>query len=166
MQYISSDTSVWIDFIVINLLELPFRLPYIYCMSSDAIRDELLSPPNFRERLVTFGLLPLDLNDVELQLVIDYGRKYSQLSVYDRIALAIAQNRGFELLSGDGNLRKAAVKEKVMVRGTLWILDQLLSQSLVTDSEYDTAIQRLDSANGMEVRLPPEEIRRRRKMNN
>lgn len=166
MQYISSDTSVWIDYIMINLLELPFRLPCVFCMSSDAIRDELLSPPNFREQLVSFGLLSLDLDDAELQLVIEYGRKYPQLSVYDRIALAIARNRKFELLSGDGHLRKAATKENVEVHGTLWILDQLLSQSLITDIEYDIALQRLDSVNGFEVRLPPEEIRRRRRRDN
>lgn len=166
MQYISSDTNVWIDFLTIDLLDLPFRLPHVYCMSSDAIRDELLSPPSCRERLVSLGLKSLDLDDAELLLVIEYGRKYPQLSVYDRFALAIAQNRSFVLLSGDGHLRKAAVKERVTVRGTLWILDQLLSQSLATDTEYDTALQRLEAANGTEVRLPSEEIRRRRNRNN
>jgi hypothetical protein len=30
MEYISSDTNVWLDFMMIEQLELPFRLPYIY----------------------------------------------------------------------------------------------------------------------------------------
>ena len=37
MQYISSDTNVWIDFALIHRLDLPFRLGFTYCMSSDAI---------------------------------------------------------------------------------------------------------------------------------
>lgn len=45
MQYISSDTNIWLDFMIINRLELPFRLPYIYLMNSEAMEDELLNPP-------------------------------------------------------------------------------------------------------------------------
>ena len=43
MQYISSDTNVWLDFAIIERLELPFRLPCIYLMHGDAVHDELLS---------------------------------------------------------------------------------------------------------------------------
>ena len=42
MQYISSDTNVWIDFVTIQKTEIPFRLPYTYIMSKDAVEDELL----------------------------------------------------------------------------------------------------------------------------
>lgn len=42
MQYISSDTNVWIDFVTIQKTEMPFRLPYTYIMSKDAVEDELL----------------------------------------------------------------------------------------------------------------------------
>lgn len=34
MEYISSDTNVWIDFSVVNELELPFRLPYLRTKSA------------------------------------------------------------------------------------------------------------------------------------
>ena len=45
MEYISSDTNVWIDFSVIHKTDLPFRLPYTYIMNEYAIADEMLSPP-------------------------------------------------------------------------------------------------------------------------
>lgn len=32
MEYVSSDTNVWLDFAVINRLEIPFRLPYTYIL--------------------------------------------------------------------------------------------------------------------------------------
>lgn len=48
MEYISSDTNIWLDFAVIDKLDLPFRLPYIYLMDKDAIEDELLNPPDIR----------------------------------------------------------------------------------------------------------------------
>ncbi len=44
MEYISSDTNVWIDFSVIRRTDLPFRLPYTYIMNTDAVNNELLSP--------------------------------------------------------------------------------------------------------------------------
>mgnify|MGYP003318986546 CR=1 FL=1 len=56
MEYISSDTNVWIDYMAIDKLELPFRLPLIYLMNIDAIEDELLSPEGMREKLLRLGL--------------------------------------------------------------------------------------------------------------
>jgi len=32
MTYISSDTNIWIDFMTIEKLELPFRIPYTFLM--------------------------------------------------------------------------------------------------------------------------------------
>ena len=56
MEYISSDTNVWIDFSIIQKLNLPFKLPYTYIMNEDAISDELLSPLGLGERLKAYGL--------------------------------------------------------------------------------------------------------------
>ena len=50
MEYISSDTNVWVDFSIIGRIELPFCSPYTYIMNSDAINDELLSPVDLREK--------------------------------------------------------------------------------------------------------------------
>lgn len=48
MEYISSDTNVWIDFLTINRIDLPFRLPYTYLytylMNEDAIGNDLVEP--------------------------------------------------------------------------------------------------------------------------
>ena len=56
MEYISSDTNVWLDFVTINRLELPFKLPYIYLMNDEAVDDELLNPPSLGEDLIDRGL--------------------------------------------------------------------------------------------------------------
>lgn len=61
METISSDTSVWIDFITINAIELPFLLDSIFVMYSEAILDELCSPVGLGSQLVEFGLIPVDL---------------------------------------------------------------------------------------------------------
>lgn len=35
MECISSDTNVWLDFVTINRLEIPFKLPYTYIMNEE-----------------------------------------------------------------------------------------------------------------------------------
>ena len=51
MEYISSDTNVWLDFVTIDRLDYPFRLPYTYLMNVDAIQDELLKHNGRKVRL-------------------------------------------------------------------------------------------------------------------
>ena len=56
MEYISSDTNVWLDFVEIEKLNLPFQLPYIYIMNDETIEDELLNPPGISDKLLQLGL--------------------------------------------------------------------------------------------------------------
>ena len=121
MDFISSDTNVWIDFASIEKLELPFRLPYKYIMSKDAVNEELLSPVGLGAQLVSYGLIPVEITIDEFFLADEYGRTYKKLSVHDRMALAIGKQRSIILLTGDGALRKAAKEEGITVTGTLGI---------------------------------------------
>lgn len=161
MEYVSSDTNIWIDFSVIQKIELPFRLPYTYIMSEDAIADELLSPPELGQELISHGLKPVEISIEEFELAQSYGKKYIKLSVYDRIALSIAKNRNIALLTGDGALRRASCEEGVRVIGTIGIMDQLLERELVSKAEYVECLQRLKQQNGGSVRLPRTEIEAR-----
>lgn len=97
----------------------------------------------------------------EFLLADEYGGKYKRLSVYDRIALAIAKCRKITLLTGDGILRNAARKESVEVMGTLGILDQLWDNDHISAEEYEMCLRSLLENNGGAVRLPEAEIRSR-----
>ena len=161
MEYISSDTNIWIDFSTINKMALPFRLPYTYIMNSDAIEDELLNPTNLKQNLLSLGLKKVELDSTEYLLAAEYALKYKQLSIYDRIALAIAKNRKITLLTGDGRLRAAAKKEFVNVIGTLGILDRLYAYGYISEEEYDECLNEIKKHNGCEIRLPNAEIEQR-----
>lgn len=136
MEYISSDTNVWIDFLEIERLNLSFRLPYVYLMNDETVDDELLSPPGLSGELLQLGLQKTELTEDEFFLAEEFTLKYAKPSVYDCIALAIAKIRGLTLLTGDGPLRKAAVAEGVTVMETIGILDQLHSGKHIEDEEY------------------------------
>jgi len=158
MEYISSGTNVWIDFSIIGRIELPFLLPYTYIMYSDAIEDELLSPSGLRDDLLRCGLKGVDITMEEFNLAEEYGKRYFKLSIYDRIALSIAKIRGIYLLTGDGALREAAMRENVRIIGTLGILDRLKDGNYITEHEYKCCLQQLQKYNGTKVRLPRNEI--------
>ena len=158
MEFISSDTNVWIDFSVIRRIELPFRLPYTYIMNTDAISDELLSPVGLRDELLRCGLVGVDLTIEEFELAEKFGSCYPRLSIYDRIALAIAKTRKIVLLTGDSALREVSRCENVNVIGTIGILDQLFDGDYINEDDYRFCLLELQKHNGREVRLPKCEI--------
>lgn len=161
MEYISSDTNIWIDFLVINKLELPFALPYKYIMNEDAIENELLSPKDLQSRLKSLGLIAVELSEDEFYLAEEYNLKYNKPSLYDCVALAIAKTRNIVLMTGDGALRSAADKEGVQVIGTIGILDRLYDGEHIDKSEYARCLRLLEAENGKKIRLPHEELVKR-----
>ena len=161
MEYISSDTNVWIDFKIINRLNLPFLLPYTYIMYEESVNSELISPLNFRNDLLNLGLKSVDITIDEFLLADLWGNIYPKLSIQDRIALAIAKKRNIILLTGDLALRKAALKENVQIIGTLGILDKLYNNTYITSKEYKYCLAELLKHNGGIVRLPKDELIKR-----
>lgn len=158
MEFISSDTNIWIDFHTIQRIELPFRLPFKYLMNEDAIYDELIKSLNLGEELVRLGLVPTEMTIDEFLLAERYEDDYKKLSKYDRIALSIAKERDIVLLTGDGSLRKAAIQEEVSVMGTLGIFDELWEQKLIEQFEYQSCLEQLLNNLGGFIRLPKNEI--------
>ena len=161
MEYISSDTNVWIDYMAINRLELPFRLPLRYLMNKDAIDDELLSPLGMREELLRLGLQPTELTEEEFYYGLKMAEAHLKLSEYDCSALAIAKCRGLVLLTGDAALRKAALGEGVSVMGTIGLLDKLYDDKKISSEEYRECLLLFVKVNGREVRLPMAELHNR-----
>ena len=163
MQFISSDTNIWLDFSIIGYLGTPFLLRdlYTFLMSADTMDKELMYPSDLRSSLLNYGLQRTELLEEEYILAVNYTEKYPHISSYDAFALAIAKHRGIILLSGDGALRKAAQAEGVEVHGTIWVVDLLKEQRKIEREEYREILQALADHCGKGVFLPLDELRRR-----
>ena len=161
MQYISSDTNVWIDFFSIDRLQLPFRLQYTFIMYEDTIKNELIKPTNLGEILIESGLKSIEVSIEEYILAEQYNARYRKPSIHDCMALAVAKERNITLLTGDGALRKAAEAEGVSVIGTIGILDQLLEEDFIDIKEYRECLESFEKLNGGIVRLPKSAIKER-----
>jgi predicted nucleic acid-binding protein len=159
VEFISSDTNVWIDFEAVDAIEMSFRLSCTYLMWVEAVENEVRSPVGLRERLLASGLVSVQLTEEEFWLADEYTERYSGISTYDAVALAIAKTREILLMTGDRRLRNAATAEDVEVIGTIGVLDRLLREGLVSRVEYTSCIGALLDANGGLVRLPENELR-------
>lgn len=84
--------------------------------------------------------------------------KYKQPSRYDCFALVLAKKEQCPLLTGDQNLRKAAEQEQVEVKGTLWVVENLVSDGIIDLASARQAYARM-KANGR--RLPWEQAETR-----
>ena len=161
MEFIRSDTNVWIDFWVISRLHLPFLLPYTYIMYTESITSELLPSDNIQYELTRAGLVGVDITISEFDMAEDWGQVYPKLSIQDRIALAIAKERKIVLLSGDKALREAAAQEGVTVLGTIGVLDKLYEGKFIPKEEYAYCLSELLKHNGKDRRLPASELKKR-----
>lgn len=162
-MYISSDTNIWFDFNAVGHLDYPFRLQHSYCISQNAFQDEILEA-DLQDQLVAKGLQLAQVTNEEYQQAIDYANTYPKISTYDALALAIAKQREWTLLTGDGALRKAAEKEHIPCRGTIWVYDQLKETGGLTEAQYYEAIEALIGAVSRgERRLPMVELNKRKR---
>ncbi len=93
------------------------------------------------------GLQLEELSSEVMMAALTLIQKYTNPSRHDCFALALAKDKKCPLLTGDKALRRAAETEAVMVNGTLWVIEQMIHQKLITPDQARQAYQRMkDSA--------------------
>lgn len=94
----------------------------------------------------------------EMLEIINLRKAYRGLSIPDLSCLMLAKSQNGILIAGDRALRVAAEKEGIRVRGTLWILDEMVHYKILTGEQAATVLARMIKNQG---RFPPEEITKR-----
>lgn len=151
-----SDTNIWIDFGHAGLLDALFALPYTF-VSTDFGVKELDHPAPVG--LVERGLVVETLGPEAVEQLFVLMAEHGNSSLADVSCYLVARARGVPLLTGDGRLRKQAMRDGVQVHGTLWLLDQLVAQRVILPAQAAAALQvMLDRGS----RLPQAECELRR----
>ncbi|MEJ5349867.1 MAG: hypothetical protein WHS46_14395 [Desulfosoma sp.] len=151
------DASVLIDCARGAILQSLFHLEADW-MISDLAMAELNDPTP--DTLHGLGLQVMALSGEDISQIIAIGSRYSALTVYDRAHLVLAQRERAILLTSNRRLREAAEQNGVTVRGTLWLLDELVAAGLLTTAAAAHALREM-LAQGS--RLPANECQRRLK---
>lgn len=149
------DACLWIDLNFGGLISEIFQLPH-ELVSPDVVVAELESV-NAGE-LKRLGLAMISLSPEDYPLLIRLRATYPQPGINDLTALTVAVNHKINLMTGDGDLRKAAEREGVHATGVLGVLDKLIEQRIINQPR---AVRALDSMLVNNARLPKGECQKR-----
>jgi hypothetical protein len=156
-----TDANVWIDLQVGKVLAEAVRLDFDLVLP-DVIHAELEdSKPAVFEDLslllrlehIRLGKLPPD----GVELAERFATRYWKPQSPDLFALAMAKLEEAILVTGDRDLREAAEAEEIEVHGTLWLMDAMVKQKVLTARRAYSSLRRMLKR---ERRLPEGECRK------
>jgi hypothetical protein len=157
MKVLVSDTSVLVDLERGDLLDACFRLPYEFAVPDLLYTRELQGFGG--AELVARGLRVEELTGAEVLIARKVRGLRPLLSLPDAFAYALASSRGWQLLTGDGELRALARAEHLTFHGVLWVLDNLFDGRVL---DADVLVSGLESiAAHPRCRLPRGDIQSR-----
>lgn len=154
MQIVVSDSSCLIDLRKASLLTDFLSLPYRITIPNTLFEDELLKFPGEQKvEMLRLGLNVVDLPGGVVIRAQQVNEVLPQLSIHDSLAFAFAEsNPGSLLLTGDGALRKFAEERELLVRGVLWVIDELYDRQVSDAKDLVDALRLFTS--DTTVRLP------------
>lgn len=147
-QLLISDANILIDLEDGGLITEMFKLPFQFRVPDMLFADELEENHGY---LLEHGLQLGELAPAFMAEAEVLTSKYKKPSRYDCFALALAKQEECPLLTGDKNLRLAAKLEDVEVKGTLWIVEAMIKQQVITVQAARVAYDRMKAK---ERRLP------------
>lgn len=161
MIFLVNDANILIDLLKIDLLDTFFLLEFDFQVT-DIVFDEIQEENadnlnNFIEnQLLTKQGFPFE-DLMQIQKIRDEN---PVLSVADCSCLYLAEKLDAMLLTGDGALRRVAEKQEIPVHGIIWILDEMITNNLLTKPDARDKLQQLLVLN---PRLPKHECHKRLK---
>lgn len=162
MQIIIHDTCCLIDLRKVGLLTRMLGLPYHMAIVYPIRASELLDIPEHEwDVLESNGLEVIDVNGSLVQEAHCMKKLRPGTSFND--CLSLVQTRalgvGCTLLTNDQKLRNLAQLHHIEVHGTLWLVDQLLHYSILSEREYNAVLEYW--SNDPLVFLPTREVQSR-----
>ncbi len=97
------------------------------------------------------GLQVESLDPDEIMQITEMMERYEKPSYEDISVLILAKSKKTVLITGDEALRHAAIANEVECRGTCWLIDYLVNQSLISFSDAIEAYERIQKM----PRFPP-----------
>lgn len=155
-QIVVQDACVIFDLIDLGLMASFFSLE-ITVMTTPQVIMEVLDGDqmNITNEFITDGKLTIEgngsLTDIEKVLGENSGLSFADSSV-----LELAIRKSGAVLSSDLKLRNATARNRLTVRGILWVVEELYTANLLTATE---AIEKLRMYERINDRAPRAEIK-------
>lgn len=127
MQLLISDANILIDMEEGGLLATMFSLSFEFLIPDILFYEELEEQ---HPHLVGMGLTIQTLDSALVTRGAALAALYPKPGRNDLFALALAEYTRCPLLTGDANLRIAAETENIEVRGTIWLIEEMVRSGL------------------------------------
>lgn len=154
-KIVIKDSCILFDLTDLNLLEDFFQLDLIV-LTTHYVIGEVTSDTQMIEvsKFIHNGKLIIN-SDGEFQAIYSISEKYSALSLADSSVLELAMRRKAIILSSDKILRKICVKENLIVRGIVWVIEELYKNKSLSS---EMVLDKLKNYKTINQRAPVEEI--------
>jgi predicted nucleic acid-binding protein len=140
MLLLISDANILIDVEVGGLTAAMFSLDCQFAVP-DVLYYEELEAQHAHLRDMGLQIRSLSASSVEQVQVL--ARAYRRPGRNDLFALALAQAEACPLLTGDAALRQAAEAERVEVKGTIWLISEMLRERRIAVELARAALHRM-----------------------
>ena len=140
MLLLISDANILMDVEVGELLAPMFSLGYQFAVPNILYYEELEEQ---HAHLLDMGLQVRVLSDKTVERVQALSLTYKKPGRNDLFALALAEVEKCPLLTGDAALRTAAETEKIEVKGTVWLISEMVRQNRITITVARAALHRM-----------------------
>ncbi|WLQ13306.1 DUF3368 domain-containing protein [Hahella aquimaris] len=143
MQFLISDANILIDIEVGDLAAPMFSLGYKFLVPDILYYEELEEQ---HAHLLDLGLQIRSLSEQGVRRMETLAQRYARPGRNDLFALALAEAEKCPLLTGDAALRQAAETEQIDVKGTIWLILEMVREERITVAVARAALDRMRSS--------------------
>lgn len=140
MLLLVSDTNILVDIEVGDLVAPMFSLDYQFAVPDVLFAEELEQQ---HSHLLDMGLQIRPLSARSVGRVQALAQAYTRPGRNDLFALALAEFENCPLLTGDAALRRAAEMEQIEVRGTIWLIREMLREHRISVGVARAAVHKM-----------------------
>jgi len=135
-----SDANILMDVEAGDLVAAMFSLGCQFAVPDVLYFDELEEQ---HAHLLDRGLQTMTLSAKSVARVEVLSQAYAKPGRNDLFALALAEDRQCPLLTGDAALRQAAETEQVEVKGTVWLIAEMVREKRITIAVARAALHKM-----------------------
>ena len=156
-EIVIKDACILFDLVDLNLLEDFFQLE-VEAFTTSQVTSEITNEDQWEaiSKFINNGKLRID-DSGTLEAISRINDEYPGLSLPDSSVLELAIRKNAIIYSSDGSLRRASIKEDVIVRGIIWVIAELHALELLTS---EAAIEKLCMYEKINQRAPLKEIKK------
>ncbi len=140
MLLLISDANILMDIEVGDLVAPMFSLGYQFAVPDVLYYEELEEQ---HAHLLDMGLQIRTLSSKSVERVQTLSQTYAKPGRNDLFALALAEVETCPILTGDAALRQAAETEQVEVKGTIWLISEMVCEQRITVAVARAALKKM-----------------------